>query len=42
MFPQGKDEDSATLAAIRVIYDQLGLIAGAILLSGCEVRTSDS
>jgi hypothetical protein len=26
MFPQGKDEDSATLAAIRVIYDQLGAV----------------
>jgi sulfate permease, SulP family len=24
MFPQGKDEDSATLAAIRVIYERLG------------------
>jgi sulfate permease, SulP family len=24
IFPQGKDEDSATLAAIRAVYRQLG------------------
>jgi SulP family sulfate permease len=31
VFPQGKDEDSATLAAIRLIYEQLGAAIPEVL-----------